>query len=130
MIPLLDQVKTTHKAVPAVVLADAGYCNEEDLVELELRSIDGHVALGREGKVQAAELIEYVSTVPEWLDGDYISPLVKRVATIRREILQRAKDSAWVLDEAQLTDQAIIRRLVLKRCIYGVDKNRSDRRVG
>ena len=53
MIPLLDQVKTTHKAVPAVVLADAGYCNEEDLVELELRSIDGHVALGREGKVQA-----------------------------------------------------------------------------
>ena len=53
MIPLLDQVKTTHKAVPAVVLADAGYCNEEDLVELELRSIDGHVALGREGKAQA-----------------------------------------------------------------------------
>ena len=29
----------------------------------------------------------------------------------------------WVLDEAQLTDQAIIRRMVLKRCIYGVDKN-------
>ena len=70
-----------------------------------------------------AELIEYVSTVPEWLDGDYVSPLVKRVATIRREILQRAKESDWVLDEAQLTDQAIIRRMVLKRCIYGVDKN-------
>ena len=70
-----------------------------------------------------AELIEYVSTVPAWLDGDYVSPLVKRVATIRREILQRAKDSDWVLDEAQLTDQAIIRRMVLKRCIYGVDKN-------
>ena len=70
-----------------------------------------------------AELIEYVPTVPEWLDGEYISPLVERVAAIRREILQRAKESAWVLDEAQLTDQAIIRRLVLKRCIYGVDKN-------
>ena len=70
-----------------------------------------------------AELIEYVPTVPEWLDGDYVSPLVKRVATIRREILQRAKESDWVLDEAQLTDQAIIRRMVLKRCIYGVDKN-------
>ena len=27
------------------------------------------------------------------------------------------------MDEAQLTDQAIIRRMVLKRCIYGVDKN-------
>ena len=27
------------------------------------------------------------------------------------------------MEEAQLTDQAIIRRMVLKRCIYGVDKN-------
>ena len=27
------------------------------------------------------------------------------------------------MDEAQLTDQAILRRMVLKRCIYGVDKN-------
>ena len=70
-----------------------------------------------------ADLIEYVPVVPEWLDGNYVSPLLNRVATIRREILQRAKESNWVLDEAQLTDQAIIRRMVLKRCIYGVDKN-------
>ena len=27
------------------------------------------------------------------------------------------------MDEAKLTDQAIIRRMVLKRCIYGADKN-------
>ena len=71
-----------------------------------------------------AELIEYVPTVPEWLNGDeYVSPLVKRVETIRSEIIRRAKESDWVLDETQLTDQAIIRRMVLKRCIYGVDKN-------
>ena len=70
-----------------------------------------------------AELIEYVPTVPNWLNGDYVSPLVKRVETIRSEIIRRAKESDWVLDETQLTDQAIIRRMVLKRCIYGVDKN-------
>ena len=70
-----------------------------------------------------AELIEYVPVVPEWLEGDYASPLVNRVEEIRREILQRAQASNWVLDEAQLTYQAIIRRMVLKRCIYGVDKN-------
>ena len=70
-----------------------------------------------------AELAEYVPTVPEWLDGEYSSPLVERVATIRRDILQRAQASDWVIDETQLTDQAIIRRMVLKRCIYGVDKN-------
>ena len=71
-----------------------------------------------------AELIEHVPAVPEWLDGEYASPLVERVAAIRADIRQRANESNWVLDEAQLTDQAIIRRMVLKRCIYGVDKNR------
>ena len=70
-----------------------------------------------------AELAEYVPTVPEWLDGEYSSPVVERVAAIRRDILQRAQASDWVMDETQLTDQAIIRRMVLKRCIYGVDKN-------
>ena len=71
-----------------------------------------------------AELIERVPEVPEWLDGEYASPLVGRVAAIRDDIRKRADASNWVLDEAQLTDQAIIRRMVLKRCIYGVDKNR------
>ena len=70
-----------------------------------------------------AELIEYTPAVPEWLDSEYVSPLVERVAAIRRDILQRAGESDWVMDESQLTDQAIIRRMVLKRCIYGVDKN-------
>ena len=70
-----------------------------------------------------AELIEYVPAVPQWRDAEYVSPLVKRVATIRKEILERAQEAKWVMDEAQLTDQAIIRRMVLKRCIYGVDKN-------
>ena len=71
-----------------------------------------------------AELIERVPEIPEWLDGEYASPLVGRVAAIREDIRKRADESNWVLDEAQLTDQAIIRRMVLKRCIYGVDKNR------
>ena len=71
-----------------------------------------------------AELIEYVPAVPAWLDGAYASPLVQRIERIRHDILERAAASNWVIDEAKLTDQAIIRRMVLKRCIYGVDKNR------
>ena len=35
------------RAVPAEVLADAGYCNEADLAALEARGIRGHVVLGR-----------------------------------------------------------------------------------
>ena len=71
-----------------------------------------------------AELIEHVPGVPDWIDGPYESPLVGRIAEIRRGILHRANEGNWIIDVAQLTDQAIIRRMVLKRCIYGVDKNR------
>ena len=70
-----------------------------------------------------AELVEYVPAVPEWAGGDYESPVVQRVAAIREDIFRRATESDWVIDESLLTDQAIIRRMVLKRCIYGVDKN-------
>ena len=70
-----------------------------------------------------AELIEYVPAVPEWLDGNYASPLVERVENIRKEISGRARKNGWKLNKNQLTDQTIIRRMVLKRCIYGVDKN-------
>ena len=70
-----------------------------------------------------SELIEYVPVVPEWLNGEYVSPLVERIDAIRKDILKRADESGWVIDKAQFTDQAIIRRMVLKRCIYGVDKN-------
>ena len=70
-----------------------------------------------------AEMVEHAPGVPEWLDGEYVSPLVERVAAIRQDISQRAEAADWVMDQAQLTDQAIIRRMVLKRCIYGVDKN-------
>ena len=70
-----------------------------------------------------AEMVEHAPGIPEWLDGDYVSPLVERVAAIRQDIAQRAQAANWVMDEAKLTDQAIIRRMVLKRCIYGTDKN-------
>ena len=71
------------------------------------------------------DLIEPSASVTGWLGDDdpYHSPLLDRVAAIRDAILQRADESGWQVREAQLTDQAIIRRLVLKRCIYGVDKN-------
>ena len=71
-----------------------------------------------------ADLIECVPVIPKWLNGEYESPLVERVESIRSEIIRRAEESDWVLDKTQLTDQAIVRRMVLKRCIYGVDKNR------
>lgn len=57
----------------------------------------------------------------EW--GDYISPLSDRIDTIRNTILANADDKKWTINEGQLDDRHIIRRMILKRCVYGVDKN-------
>lgn len=55
--------------------------------------------------------------------GDYVSPLIARIAAIRRTILRNAEERGWTIDQEQLDDRHIVRRMVLKRCIYGVDKN-------
>jgi hypothetical protein len=55
--------------------------------------------------------------------GEYVSPLIARVAAIRTTILRNADERGWTIDHDQLDDRHIIRRMVLKRCIYGVDKN-------
>ena len=55
---LLDAVKETFDAQPERVLADAGYCNERDLKDLEKRGVDGYVAPGRQGKQAATRDLE------------------------------------------------------------------------
>jgi hypothetical protein len=54
----------------------------------------------------------------------YASPLGTRIETIRARILSEAKKHGWPISEAQLDDRHIVRRMVLKRVVYGVDKNR------
>jgi hypothetical protein len=54
---------------------------------------------------------------------DYVSPLSDRIDAIRNTILGNAEERGWTIDPAQLDDRHIIRRMVLKRCVYGVDKN-------
>ena len=51
------------------------------------------------------------------------SPLVARVAQIRQTIRQAAKQHGWAVTDAQLDDRHIVRRMILKKVIFGVDKN-------
>ncbi|BBK30387.1 hypothetical protein EDC65_2170 [Stella humosa] len=53
----------------------------------------------------------------------YTSPLADRIEDIRSTILRNARTAEWSIDEEQLDDRHIVRRMVLKRCVYGVDKN-------
>ncbi len=54
---------------------------------------------------------------------DYISPLSWRIDEIRYTIVGNAETRHWIFDPTQLDDRHIIRRIVLKRCIFGIDKN-------
>ena len=54
---------------------------------------------------------------------DYVSPLSDRIEKIRNTIIANAEERGWTVNEEQLDDRHIVKRMVLKRCIYGVDKN-------
>ena len=56
------------------------------------------------------------------VDG-YVSPLAGRIRTVRDRILANAAERNWAVDPDRLDDRHVVRRMVLKRCVYGVDKN-------
>ena len=70
----------------------------------------------------ADRVIEAMAEAEAIQDG-YLSPLAERIDGIRLTIMDNAEDRGWTFDPAQLDDRHIVRRMVLKRCVYGVDKN-------
>ncbi|OGT06350.1 MAG: hypothetical protein A2143_13055 [Gallionellales bacterium RBG_16_57_15] len=53
----------------------------------------------------------------------WASPLVARIADIRKRIQSAARQGRWAVTEAQLDDRHLVRRMILKRVVHGVDKN-------
>jgi hypothetical protein len=53
----------------------------------------------------------------------YVSPVSGQIATVRAKILGEARARRWPIPESQLDDRHVVRRMVLKRVVYGVDKN-------
>ena len=68
------------------------------------------------------QVITAMAEAEATLDG-YISPLTERIDAIRNTIMANAEERNWAIDSVQLDDRHIVRRMVLKRCVYGVDKN-------
>ena len=54
---------------------------------------------------------------------EYESPVATQIEQVRRTIRRNAKAGGWTVESAQLDDRHLVRRMVLKRCVYGVDKN-------
>ncbi|UVO54403.1 Eco57I restriction-modification methylase domain-containing protein [Sphingomonas sp. SUN039] len=55
--------------------------------------------------------------------GDYRSPLLDRLESIRARIREQADANGWRVEDAQLIDRQLVRRIILKRVVHGVDKN-------
>jgi hypothetical protein len=53
----------------------------------------------------------------------YVSPVTARIDAIRERILKEAADHKWPIVASHLDNKAVVRRMVLKRCVYGVDLN-------
>ena len=70
----------------------------------------------------ADRAVDAVAEAEAAVDG-YVSPLAERIDAVRRTILRNAETFGRAVDGAQLDDRRIVRRMVLKRCVHGVDKN-------
>jgi len=71
-----------------------------------------------------AAMAEAVAVARESIGEEtYRSPLAKQIETIRRHIRAQADTHGWVVATDQLDDKHIVRRIILKRVIYGVDLN-------
>ena len=93
---------------------------------LELKVCDpamgsGHFLVGLVDYL-ADRVITVMAEAEAAVEG-YISPLVGRIQVIRETILAKAQDRDWAIDPDRLDDRHIVRRMVLKRCVFGVDKN-------
>jgi hypothetical protein len=55
--------------------------------------------------------------------AEYVSPLVGRLADVWATIRAEADAHKWAVRDDQLADKNLVKRFILKRSVYGVDKN-------
>ncbi len=67
--------------------------------------------------------IQFAEDSADWTEQVYRSPVLDNIQATRNEIKHQAGQRGWFYEPEHLDDRHIVRRTILKRCIYGVDKN-------
>lgn len=62
-------------------------------------------------------------SVVDWSETPYRSPVLNSIEATRQDIIKQATQHKWPFVIEHLDDRHIVRRTILKRCIYGVDRN-------
>jgi type I restriction-modification system DNA methylase subunit len=70
------------------------------------------------------ETVDYITDkMLDFLNGFPWNPVIAQLSRMRETILQEMEDQGITIDPKRLTDVNLLKRHVLKRCIYGVDIN-------
>ncbi len=69
------------------------------------------------------QLAGATATAAEAGIAGYLSPVTQEITILRERILARAAHGRWAIDPALLDDRHLVRRMILKRVVHGVDKN-------
>jgi|GEM_PF-556326 len=68
--------------------------------------------------------VDFISDrIIAFLAGYPENPVIRKIHELRDEILVEIKRQGVRIDESKLTEVNLIKRMVMKRCIYGVDLN-------
>ena len=137
--PLLDDARAGFAAAAAALATDprplaerltALAAGDPAAAFLRLRVCDpamgsGHFLVALVDLL-AAEILGAIAEAPEqvaWAGGAYRSPLVGELARLRARLRAEAAAGGFSVAEDQLDDRHLIRRMVLKRVVHGVDRN-------
>lgn len=72
---------------------------------------------------KALAAIGEAEALVDWSDKPYHSPVLAGIEQTRTDIIRQATLHKWPFVVEHLDDRHVIRRTILKRCIYGVDLN-------
>jgi hypothetical protein len=72
---------------------------------------------------KALAAIAAAEMIVDWSEKPYRSPMLASIEQTRVDIIRQATVHKWPFVVEHLDDRHIVRRTILKRCIYGVDRN-------
>jgi len=116
---VLKRQRTTHSIrgyrAKLIELEDAIFNTIFDIKVLDPAMGSGHFLVHTVDFI-SDKIVSFLANYPE-------NPVIRRIQEMKKEILSDLGRQGIKIDETKLTEVNLIKRLVMKRCIYGVDLN-------
>lgn len=111
-----DRIEALRRFDPAAAILSLKICDPAMGSGHFLVSLVDYVA------DKVLESLDAAAHDADWAEG-YVSPVAGLLDSIRNRILEKAERERWKIPPERLDDRHLVRRMILKRVVYGVDKN-------